>query len=144
MTDKITPEQRRKIMQAVKSKSKLEDIIAKELWKRNIRYRRNVKSLFGKPDIAIKKYKVVIFVDACFWHGCSLHGAIPKSNIDFWKAKLDRNKKRDSIVNSFYKENGWYIFRVWEHDIKEDFELTMERIINFIDVARANYRDHSK
>ena len=144
MTDKITPEQRRKIMQAVKSKSKLEDIIAKELWKRNIRYRRNVKSLFGKPDIAIKKYKVVIFVDSCFWHGCSLHGAIPKSNIDFWKAKLDRNKKRDSIVNSFYKENGWYIFRVWEHDIKEDFELTMERIINFIDVARANYRDHSK
>ena len=68
-------------MQAIKSKSKMEDLVAKELWKRNIRYRRNVKTLFGKPDIAIKKYKVVIFIDSCFSHHCPLHTRMPKSNI---------------------------------------------------------------
>lgn len=85
MVDKITPEQRRKIMQAIKSKSKMEDLVAKELWKSNIRYRRNVKTLFGKPDIAIKKYKVVIFIGSCFWHHCPLHTRMPKSNIEFWE-----------------------------------------------------------
>ena len=83
MVDKITPEQRRKIMQAIKSKSKMEDLVAKELWKSNIRYRRNVKTLSGKPDIAIKKYKVVIFIDSCFSHHCPLHTRMPKSNIEF-------------------------------------------------------------
>ena len=83
MTDKITLEQRRKNMQAIKSKSKLEDLVARELWKRGIRYRRNVKTLFGKPDIAIQKYRVVIFIDSCFWHSCPVHGNIPKSNVEY-------------------------------------------------------------
>ena len=72
MADKITPQQRRKNMQAIHSTSNLEDFVAKELWKKNIRYRRNVKNLYGRPDIAIKKYKLVIFIDSCFWHNCVL------------------------------------------------------------------------
>ncbi|MCP1531669.1 DNA mismatch endonuclease (patch repair protein) [Bacillus velezensis] len=74
MSDTHTKDQRRKNMQAIKSKSKLEDKVSSELWRRGLRFRRNVKSLFGKPDIAIKKFKIVIFIDSCFWHDCSFHG----------------------------------------------------------------------
>ncbi|MCS3486073.1 DNA mismatch endonuclease Vsr [Bacillus sp. JUb11] len=70
-------------MQAIKSVSKLEDKITKQLWSKSIRFRRNVKDLKGKPDIAIKKYKVVIFIDSYFWHACPIHGNIPKSNMDY-------------------------------------------------------------
>ncbi|EIJ81797.1 DNA mismatch endonuclease, patch repair protein Vsr [Bacillus methanolicus PB1] len=136
MTDNLTSSQRRKNMQAIKSKSKLEELVAKELWKRGIRYRRNVKTLFGKPDIAIKKYKIAIFIDSCFWHCCPLHGNMPKSNIEYWEKKLNRNKKRDNEVNSFYKENGWNILRIWEHEVKQDLELTVKKIIDAINNAK--------
>ena len=74
MVDKVSIEQRRKNMQSVKSKgSKIENMLCAYLWKNNIRYRRNVKKLFGNPDIVIAKYKIVIFVDSCFWHKCPIH-----------------------------------------------------------------------
>ncbi|MES9779227.1 DNA mismatch endonuclease Vsr, partial [Bacillus velezensis] len=88
-----TIEQRRKTMRSIKSESKLEQRITSELWRRGLRFRRNVKSLFGKPDIAIKKYKIVIFIDSCFWHNCPKHGHIPKSNIQYWNEKLLRNNR---------------------------------------------------
>ena len=109
MADKITPQQRRKNMQAIHSTSNLEDFVAKELWKKNIRYRRNVKNLYGRPDIAIKKYKLVIFIDSCFWHNCPIHGNMPKSNIEYWENKLSRNKIRDKEVNDYYKKENWHI-----------------------------------
>lgn len=136
MTDNLTQEQRRKNMQAIKSISKLEGIVSKELWKQGLRYRRNVKSLYGNPDIAIKKYKIVIFIDSCFWHQCPIHGNIPKSNVEFWEKKLKRNVERDNEVSSFYLDKEWYILRIWEHEVKEDFENTIERIINFINVSK--------
>ncbi len=132
MTDKITLEQRRKNMQAIKTKSKLEDLVARELWKRGIRYRRNVKTLFGKPDIAIQKYRVVIFIDSCFWHSCPVHGNIPKSNVEYWNKKLERNRIRDEEVNDFYKRKNWHILRIWEHEIRDNPDLTIQNIINVI------------
>ena len=132
MNDKITLEQRRKNMQAIKSKSKLEDLVARELWKRGIRYRRNVKTLFGKPDIAIQKYRVVIFIDSCFWHSCPVHGNIPKSNVEYWNKKLERNRIRDEEVNDFYKRKNWHILRIWEHEIRDNPDLTIQNIINVI------------
>ena len=132
MTDKITLEQRRKNMQAIKSKSKLEDLVARELWKMGIRYRRNVKTLFGKPDIAIQKYRVVIFIDSCFWHSCPVHGNIPKSNVEYWNKKLERNRIRDEEVNDFYKRKNWHILRIWEHEIRDNPDLTIQNIINVI------------
>lgn len=85
MTDKITREQRTVLMKKIKAKSHLEDRVVKQLFKNGIRYRRNSKRLLGKPDISIQKYKVVIFIDSCFWHSCPIHGNIPKSNVDYWK-----------------------------------------------------------
>lgn len=110
MVDNLTQEQRRKNMQAIKSISKLEDIVSKELWKRGVRYRRKVKSLYGNPDIAIKKYKIVIFIDSCFWHQCPIHGNMPKSNLKYWNKKLKRNIERDNEVSSFLFRKGMAYF----------------------------------
>ncbi|MEM1500879.1 very short patch repair endonuclease [Bacillus velezensis] len=132
MADTHTKEQRRKNMKAIKAKSKLEDKVSAALWNRGLRFRRNVSSLFGKPDIAIKKYKIVIFVDSCFWHGCNSHGNQPKSNKAYWEKKLKRNKERDQEVTSYYIKHGWHILRVWEHAFKENFERTIDEIETFI------------
>ncbi|WP_461672593.1 very short patch repair endonuclease [Priestia megaterium] len=137
MADIMSKEQRRKNMQAIRSQSKLENRISRELWKRGVRFRKNDKSLFGKPDISIKKYKVAIFIDSCFWHVCEIHGNKPKSNQDYWNKKLDRNKNRDAEVNLHYKQNGWYVKRIWEHDIKADLQSTVDEIVAFIEDAKA-------
>lgn len=136
MTDKITREQRTVIMKKIKAKSHLEDRVAKQLFKNGIRYRRNSKRLLGKPDISIQKYKVVIFIDSCFWHSCPIHGNIPKSNVDYWKKKLIRNVERDLEVNNFYTERNWNILRIWEHDLDDNFDATIDKIISFINVAK--------
>ena len=123
MTDKVSPKKRSQIMSKIKSKNtKLENKIISDLWKRGVRFKRNVASLTGKPDIAIKKYKIVIFIDSCFWHGCSQHCRMPSSNRTYWEKKIERNKERDREVTNFYKEKGWHILRIWEHELKNDYE----------------------
>jgi DNA mismatch endonuclease, patch repair protein len=136
MTDNLSKEDRRKNMQAIKAQSKLENTVTSELWQRGIRFRKNVKSLYGRPDISIKKYKVVIFIDSCFWHACPIHGNLPKTNTDYWKNKLYRNKKRDNEVNEYYSKKGWNILRIWEHELKNNFLFTLNSIVNFINVAK--------
>lgn len=138
MADNLTTEQRRKNMRAIKSQSKLEGIVTRELWNRGIRFRRNVKDLKGKPDIAIKKYKLVIFIDSCFWHVCPIHGNIPKSNKSYWKEKLFRNQKRDTEVTKYYLEKGWKIKRVWEHEVKNDLEKVIFELEEFIEEVKTN------
>ncbi|MDF2052994.1 very short patch repair endonuclease [Priestia megaterium] len=136
MADMMSKEQRRKNMQAIRSQSKLENQVSRELWKRGIRFRKNDKSLFGKPDISIKKYKVAIFIDSCFWHACKLHGNRPKNNQEYWDKKLARNKERDVTVTDYYIQNGWHFKRVWEHDIKENMQQVIDDLVNFIKYAK--------
>ena len=133
MTDNLSPEDRAKNMRAIRSQSKLENAITKELWHRGYRFRKNTKSLFGKPDISIKKYKIVIFIDSCFWHVCPIHGNRPKSNQEFWGKKLLRNQQRDQEVNEYYINKGWHLKRIWEHEIKENFNKAVGDIADFID-----------
>lgn len=139
MADMMTPEQRRKNMQAIKSISKLESIVSKELWNKGYRFRRNTKDLFGKPDISIKKYKIVIFIDSCFWHQCPLHGNMPKTNVEYWKPKLKRNVERDGEVDEYYKIKGWNIKRVWEHEVKANLEGVILDLSEFIDERKDNH-----
>lgn len=139
MADNLTKEQRRKNMQAIRSQSQLENIVSKALWHKGFRFRKNTKDLYGKPDISIKKYKVVIFIDSCFWHGCPLHGNRPKSHQEYWDKKLARNKERDLEVTQFYEDKGWNILRIWEHEVKDNFELTIEKIADFILSAKNVY-----
>jgi|SRR5699024_495514 len=132
MTDRISKRTRSRNMSAVKSVSKLENKVSSALWHKGIRFRKNKTNLFGKPDISIKKYKIVIFIDSCFWHNCPLHGSIPKSHKDFWTEKLHKNVKRDKEVTRYYMDKNWYILRLWEHDLKDDFNDSIEKIANFI------------
>ena len=136
MADKITSEQRRKNMQAIKSHSKLEELVTKELWKKGVRYRRNSHELLGKPDVSIKKYRLVIFIDSCFWHSCPIHGKVPKTNVEFWEKKLRKNKDRDNLVNNYYRTNGWHVIRIWEHEIHENLEVVIENIITTINLLK--------
>lgn len=136
MADIMTPEQRKNNMRAIKAVSKIETIVAKELWKNGIRYRRNNKKLFGKPDISIQKYKIVIFIDSCFWHQCPLHATMPKSNVEFWKKKLERNVERDKEVNEYYLQNKWRIKRIWEHEIKNDLFKVVDELMFFIEDSK--------
>lgn len=142
MADIMSKEDRSRNMKSIRAQSKLENSVSRELWKRGHRFRKNVRSLYGTPDIAIKKYKIVIFIDSCFWHHCPIHGKIPKSNREFWTKKLMRNKMRDEEVNVYYKEKGWHIKRVWEHEIREDFDKVVDELSDFIHEIKKSYIVH--
>ncbi|GLV14742.1 very short patch repair endonuclease [Alicyclobacillus hesperidum] len=133
MADNLSPEIRRKNMQAIRSQNTImENRVCSALWRRGLRFRRNVRNLPGKPDIAVKKYKVVVFLDSCFWHSCPQHGNAPATNMEYWSQKLHGNKARDQEVNAYYESKGWSILRVWEHDVKTDLQQTVDTIEQFI------------
>ncbi len=120
--DKLTPEQRHKNMQAIKNKdSTIELLLRKELWSRGIRYRKNVKTVFGHPDIVFKGKKVAVFCDSEFWHGYDWE--ISKENIktrrDFWIPKIERNIARDKEVTETLESDGWIVIRFWGKEIKK-------------------------
>ena len=102
-------------------KTKPEEIVAKYLFSQGFRYRRNVKKLPGTPDIVLKKYKTVIFVNGCFWHmneGCK-YFVWPNDNSEFWKNKLLANKERDEKEKKEIEELGWKVIVVWECQLKK-------------------------
>ncbi|WP_438297394.1 very short patch repair endonuclease [Sporosarcina sp. FA15] len=112
LADIISKEQRSKNMSAIKSQSKLENLFTKAIWKKGVRFRKNVRKLYGNPDVSIQKYKIVIFIDSCFWHACPIHFKMPKSNQEYWDKKLARNIERDLEVTAYYTENNWYVKRI--------------------------------
>lgn len=129
MVDIFSKTKRSDIMSKVKNKdSKIEIALRKALWKEGYRYRKNSTKYFGKPDIILPKYKTVIFVDSCFWHGCKKHGSMPATRTEFWEKKIARNKERDKEVNQHYKKEGWQLIRVWEHELKKDPEKKISAI----------------
>lgn len=137
--DKHTKEQRHKNMQAVKAQgTNLENLVVNFLWQKGYRFRKNVKDLEGKPDIAIKKYKLVIFIDSCFWHKCPLHYKAPATNFEFWENKISKNQQRDDYVTNYYLAKKWNILRIWEHELKKDFDITLQKVINFIENSKTN------
>ena len=108
-------------MSKIRSKdSKIEIAFRKKLWENGFRYRKNVSSYFGKPDLVLKKYKTVIFIDSCFWHGCKKHCRVPSTRKKYWETKITLNKASDKEVNKHYKKMDWIVIRVWEHDLKRD------------------------
>lgn len=118
-------------MQAVKYKgSKIEIMLAKEMWKRGLRYRKNDKSVFGKPDLTLKKYKLAIFVDSEFWHGKDWEARKydHKSNLEFWLSKIERNIVRDKEVNDKLIADGWKVLRFWGKDITKKLDECINKI----------------
>ena len=123
MPDVLTPEQRHANMAAIHSAStKPEVTLRRALWHLGFRYRVNDRRLPGSPDIVLPKYRTVIFVHGCFWHGhkdCPNY-TVPKTNTDFWTAKVARNQQRDQDTWRQLEAKGWSVLIVWECELKKD------------------------
>lgn len=118
--DKVSKATRSEIMRNVKSKeTKLEVKFRRMLWAEGLRYRKNSPHYFGKPDLVFNNKQLVVFIDSCFWHGCDSHLRMPNSNQSYWNEKIKRNKARDTLVGKHYKQLGWRVIRIWEHDLKD-------------------------
>lgn len=148
MTDRMTPEQRHRCMSRIRSTdTKPEMVVRKYLFARGYRYRLHVKRLPGRPDIVLKKYHTVIFVNGCFWHGhegCKYY-VIPKTRSDFWKAKIERNQERDKKDHDELKKMGWNILTIWECQlmpkVRQQTLKEVEYCINrsFLEIAAKKY-----
>ncbi len=118
-------------MQAVKSYgSKIEVTLAKALYAKGYRYRKNDKTVFGKPDLTFKKYKIAVFVDSEFWHGkdWETRKYDHKTNKEFWFDKIERNIQRDKEVNIELKKQGWTVLRFWGKQIQKDLDSCVRKI----------------
>lgn len=125
MADNLTPEQRKKNMQHIKSKdTKIEVKLRKALWERGFRYRKNYKELPGKPDIVFTQYKIAVFCDSEFFHGKDWEVLKPRlektQNSEYWLRKISRNMERDDEVNKRLLFEGWTVIRFWGKDILKD------------------------
>ena len=109
-------------MSRIKSKdTAIEVLLRKELWQRGLRYRKNSKKVFGKPDIVFVSKKIAVFCDSEFWHGYDWENRKHdfKSHQEFWIPKIERNMRRDIEVNDILKSEGWVVLRFWGKDIKK-------------------------
>ncbi len=131
LPDKFSKETRSKIMSSIKGKNtEPELMIRKILWSKGKRYRIHDRTVFGTPDISIKRQNVAIFLDGCFWHGCGVCYKEPKTNSEFWRNKIDRNKMRRKIVKKRLKKDGWTVLEFWEHQIRDNPHSVVENILH--------------
>jgi DNA mismatch endonuclease (patch repair protein) len=130
MADTVSKEQRSRNMSLIRStETKPEAFVRSVLHRLGFRFRKNVKTLPGKPDIVLPRYKTVIFVHGCFWHqhpGCR-RSTIPKSNIEYWIPKLTRNVERDVQHKKALEDDGWKVFVIWECETKK-MEAIIEKV----------------
>lgn len=139
MADNHSKESRSHNMAQIKGKDTLPEItVRKYLFSKGFRYKINDKSLPGKPDIVLPKYRTVIFVNGCFWHGHSncKYAKLPQTRTEWWKAKIEKNKERDIKTHGELKKSGWNIISVWTCQLKpknkantlENIALLLEKI----------------
>ncbi len=120
-------------MKRIKGKAtKPERELARALWAKGVRYRKNYSKLPGKPDIAITKSKVAIFIDGEFWHGYRWEEKKQriKANREYWIQKIERNIRRDQENTKILEENGWVVIRIWEQDIRKRLEECIEKVLS--------------
>lgn len=137
MPDRITKEQRSYNMSKIKGKdTNIEVKVRKYLHHHGYRYRKNVKGLPGTPDILLTKQKVAIFVNGCFWHhhyNCKL-AVYPKSRIDYWKSKIDKNVDNDIKNYNLLNQLDYKVIVIWECELNEAFESRMKELIEEIKI----------
>ena len=143
--DKHSKETRSYNMSMIKSSgTKPEEAVRKYLFSKGLRYRKNVKTLPGKPDIVLPKYKTIVFVNGCFWHGhkgCK-YFVMPKTNVEFWTEKITKNIARDEITYKKLQNMGWNVIVVWECEFKKDKRNnTLECLYNDILASISNSKE---
>ena len=132
MSDVLNPQQRHRCMSHIRSKAtKPEMLVRRWLWAHGYRYRLNVKSVPGKPDIVMRKYRTAIFVNGCFWHGhegCKQF-VLPKTNTEFWQNKIEANQSRDQKNYDILINAGWQVIVLWQCKLtKQELEQTMQSV----------------
>ncbi|MFV5601195.1 very short patch repair endonuclease [Acinetobacter baumannii] len=138
MIDIVDTSTRSRIMASIKGRdTKPEILIRKLLHKRGFRFRLHVKELPGKPDVVLKKYKAVIFINGCFWHGhkdCHLF-KLPATRTDFWEEKINKNQLNDTKTIKLLLDNDWRVCVVWECSVrgaKKDLNMVINSISNWL------------
>jgi len=148
MADRMTPEQRHRCMSRIRGRdTKPEMVVRRWLWRQGFRYRLYVKSLPGRPDIVLRKWRTVIFVNGCFWHGhdCTKHR--PTTHAQFWQDKINRNRERDARNQALLQAAGWHVIVVWECQLSpknrvetlRELDLTLSRIVLQRNGAKPRY-----
>ena len=136
MADVHSSETRSYNMSRIRNKdTKPEEFVRKYLFSKGFRYRKNDARLPGKPDIVLPKYKTVVFVNGCFWHGHTgcRYFVWPKNNSEFWREKIIGNIARDQKNYELLRELGWHVFVIWECELKRSvMEKTLDSLINNI------------
>jgi DNA mismatch endonuclease (patch repair protein) len=128
--DNLTKAQRRENMQNIHSSGTVvEMIIMRALQRKKIYFSRHVKSIIGKPDIVFRRKKIAVFIDSDFWHRHPKRFIMPKSNKQYWRKKIRRNKERDKEVNKALRSQGWKVIRIWEYDVKRNTDKSVNKIL---------------
>lgn len=129
-----TPERSALMRRIRAANTKPEVALRKVLWHIGLRYRLHDKTLPGKPDLAFRRWKVVVFVDGDFWHGhdWEQQKSKIKKNAAFWVPKIERNMQRDREVNAALAQMGWHVLRVWEHEVEKNFGATVFAVLRFV------------
>lgn len=136
-----TTPQRSKIMSKIRGKNtKPELTFRKALYAAGYRYRIDYKKLIGKPDIVLKKYRTVIFIDGEYWHGRNWKERKPKikTNREFWVAKFERNIQRDKEVNAELRRLGYTVFRFWETEVKKELDSCLQKVTQHLEAVQTN------
>ena len=134
--DVLTADQRTRNMQAIRSSNtRIEDKLAKALFSKGYRYRRNDRSVMGKPDITFKGLKIAIFCDSEYFHGKDWDKEKHriKTNIEFWHKKIEKNMLRDQQVNTELLKNNWKVLRFWGKEIEKNIDFCFGEIIKAIE-----------
>ena len=118
MADKVSKEARSRIMASIRGRDTRPEIAVRRiLWRHGLRYRTHDRTILGRPDISNKRKRLAIFVDGCFWHGCPKCYREPETNRDFWRSKVDGNRRRREIVRDGLKRQGFRVIEIWEHEV---------------------------
>ncbi len=123
-----------KTARKIKNKNtQIERLLAKAMWAEGLRYRKNCKDIFGKPDFCFKGKRIAIFCDSEFWHGKKfLEGEKFKTNTDFWEEKIKRNIERDKEVNEKLRKEGWIVLRFWGKEIEKKIDECLSKVLKHI------------
>lgn len=129
MADNLTSEQRRRCMQRVRTAgTDIERALASSLHRRGYRYRKNVRTLPGSPDLVLVRHRLVIFIDGDFWHGYRF--PLWRAQLaPFWRNKIEGNRRRDMRNFRRLRRGGWTVIRVWQHEIRADVDAVTQRIV---------------
>lgn len=130
--DSLTPEKRSWNMSQIKCKdTSIEKKVRQYLFSKGFRYRKNDQRYPGRPDVVLPKYHTMIFINGCFWHqhvGC-FQARLPKTNIEYWRKKLEVNVKNDSLHYEQLTAMGWSVIVLWECELKKNFDNTMDAVV---------------